>query len=217
MTGQFDLDADLFMRVRRAVGREETRYYLWGVFVEPIDGGGAWLVGTDGHVILVARDESAVAPRPAVIRLTLPEREPLSCNACDGDECALLESERSYDGQRLQMDFGDANQCVASFVGQGSVSPAVARDLDCADRYPKWRRVWGAPIKAPDARATGFRPEMLHRIAGNDVVILSDAPPGVARVVVFAEIPALVGLLMPCTVRNSEGSKLAAALAEAAQ
>lgn len=41
---EYNLDADLFIRVRRAVGAEETRYYLTGVHVESAPGGGALMV-----------------------------------------------------------------------------------------------------------------------------------------------------------------------------
>ena len=51
------VNADLFKLVHAAISKEETRYYLNGVFIEPHPVGGAVLVATDGHRMLVAHDE----------------------------------------------------------------------------------------------------------------------------------------------------------------
>lgn len=55
------VSADLFRRAMAAVSKEETRYYLNGVFVEPCAEGGVLLVATDGHCLLVFHDEHGVA------------------------------------------------------------------------------------------------------------------------------------------------------------
>lgn len=62
--------ANLFRIAYACVSIEETRYYLNGVFVEPHAQGGVTLTTTDGHRMLVVRDESGHADESAIIRLS---------------------------------------------------------------------------------------------------------------------------------------------------
>lgn len=52
-------NADLFRIAYSCVSTEETRYYLNGVHLEPHPCGGAFMVATDGHRLIVVHDESA--------------------------------------------------------------------------------------------------------------------------------------------------------------
>lgn len=53
------VNADLFRRAMCCISKEPTRYYLNGVHIEPHKDGGALLVSTDGHRLIVIRDKDA--------------------------------------------------------------------------------------------------------------------------------------------------------------
>ena len=63
------VNADLFRIVYSAVSSEETRYYLNGVHICANDGGGALMVATDGHRMLVAHDPKGVCAQQCIVHL----------------------------------------------------------------------------------------------------------------------------------------------------
>lgn len=63
------VNANLFRLAYTCVSKEETRYYLNGVFVQPHPVKGAFLVSTDGHRLLCIYDKDAIAPRAEIIQL----------------------------------------------------------------------------------------------------------------------------------------------------
>ena len=63
----FDVNAKLFDIAHRFVSKEETRYYLKGVFIEPVERGVA-LVATDGRRMFIAWDEDGSASEPVILR-----------------------------------------------------------------------------------------------------------------------------------------------------
>jgi len=68
---KFEIDAAKFFHVRQAQSHQTARFNLRGVHVEPRAAGGAFLVATDGRLMLVALDESAIAPAPATVNVDL--------------------------------------------------------------------------------------------------------------------------------------------------
>lgn len=139
---EYNLDADLFMRVRRAVGVEETRYYLTGVCVEPAADGGIIMVATDGRAMLVARDPEGVAPAPAIVRLTMPEFPPPDPSSCREEGCCALMGD-SYVGARLTFDLPDKGPTVAAMMhGARPWKHAIVERVK--GTFPEWRKVWSA-------------------------------------------------------------------------
>lgn len=63
------INANLFRIAYACVSKEETRYYLNGVYVEPHPQGGVTLTTTDGHRLLSLYDENGFADESAIIRL----------------------------------------------------------------------------------------------------------------------------------------------------
>ena len=64
---EMSVDSRIFAAVRHAQAKEETRYYLNGVFVTPMDSGGVLMVATNGHILLKARDKNGFANRSAIL------------------------------------------------------------------------------------------------------------------------------------------------------
>lgn len=219
MAGQFEIDAGLFMRVRRAVGSEETRYYLTGVLIDPIEDGGAWLVATDGRAMLVARDDKAIAPRRAVIELTMPETPAPTHGDCDECNCALMPTD--YDGCLLSFEVAAGKTGLAMIEQRkGWRQAVIVRCLgQPAERaYPTWGKVFTSTKTLEPRRGHetyGLDPALLSRIAGADKVALVDSGKPQAMRVLFDECGPIAGMLMPCDLnRTSESAALAAALSE---
>lgn len=215
MTDHFDIDADLFMRVRRAVNRESVRYYLNGVLIQPIDAGGAWMVATDGHLMIVARDRSAVVPRPAVIDLTLTEAPPPDPG--DGDECDCALMPVDYFNSRLAFDVAPGGRTVVAFKrGDMEWHHGIANDLDCADKFPDWRTAWvtgGVPKEPRKGHvAYGLDHRFLARVCDNESVILTSTGEGMAVAVAVAGQPNIAALIMPTDCTDAGGAELIAGL-----
>jgi len=67
-------DPALFVAAARFTGKEQTRPYLHGVYIEPAAGGGILLTATDGHRLFHGFDPEGTAPAPALI---VPEKAKL--------------------------------------------------------------------------------------------------------------------------------------------
>lgn len=60
-------DPALFCAAALCTGKEQTRPYLHGVYIQPATGGGLLLTATDGHILFHGHDPNGSAPRAAII------------------------------------------------------------------------------------------------------------------------------------------------------
>jgi hypothetical protein len=60
-------DPALFCAANLCTGKEQTRPYLHGVYVQPATGGGILLTATDGHILFHGHDPHGTAERAAII------------------------------------------------------------------------------------------------------------------------------------------------------
>lgn len=204
---EYNLDADLFMRVRRAVGAEDTRYYLTGVYVEPATGGGALMVATDGSAMLVARDPQGFAPAPAIVRLTMPESSTPDPSCSDDGCCALIAD--SYVGVRMAFDLPDEGPAIAAMMRRAHPwKHAIVERVK--GKFPDWRKAWsdGATHVTPRRghQAFGINPDLLARITAGDHIVLRPLHGGPVQQVIFDGIGGMAGVIMPCYLARIEGS-----------
>jgi len=68
----FNVDSKLFEIASRFTSKEEHRYYLRGVYIEPCEAGGVALVSTDGHRLFVAYDEKGEADKARIVHAEKP-------------------------------------------------------------------------------------------------------------------------------------------------
>ena len=104
------VDAKKFAAIYNFVSTEETRYYLNGVYIEPLADGGVLMVGTNGHVLGACVDRTGEADGPWICPVQKrmlatarrrPKRSPLEnpgnihfvgsaayllCNGWEGDD-----------------------------------------------------------------------------------------------------------------------------------
>ncbi len=83
------VSADLFRRAFLARGKDETRHYLMGVYIEPSDAGGAMLSATDGTIAVIVHDPAAYVKGTGIIRLN-----DLMLRACKAKKGDLTGTER---------------------------------------------------------------------------------------------------------------------------
>lgn len=102
----------------------DIRYYLMGVYVEPIPTGGVLIVGTNGHALAVWRDLSGEIERPAILRVGRP-----LLTACAGK------------GKRLQI--ADDRLVVVDTKGL---------ELYAQNKYSNKPGDWAIEAKYPDFR-----------------------------------------------------------------
>lgn len=60
-------DPTLFCAATLCTGKEQTRPYLHGVYIQPATGGGILLTATDGHVLFHGHDPNGTAERAAIV------------------------------------------------------------------------------------------------------------------------------------------------------
>jgi len=175
------IDADLFLRAAAVRAVDSFRDYLEGVRIEPCSAGGALLVATDGHRMVVLRDPDAEVNGAATIRPTAffleacaPERDfdedgdPIPSGnerppifmarriRCDGYRVEIARVTRN--AAEPSPPEGDAiADCFEDPARQiGSIS---GEDVVVAC-FPEWRRV--VPVKPNPAMVAGpINPEKL--------------------------------------------------------
>ncbi|MBN8294958.1 hypothetical protein JI664_23505 [Rhodobacter sp. NTK016B] len=206
----YSVDAELFMHVRRAAGSDDSRYYLQGVFIEPIPEGGAWLVATDGFIMLVARDATAHAPAPALVSLSLLEVQDEFCEC--GDH--ITAAQRDFTRGRLLFEDPGVDISAVTLRNEWAAYRETIGVVECPappEKYPPWRRVWGDPsadgtkqVKiGPETDSYGFDPALLSRLAGARAFRLITETDSGPSVVLFHDKPELVGLIVPKAMKSS--------------
>lgn len=133
------INADLFRIAHICASTEETRYYLQGVFVTPARAGGAHLVATDGHSMLVVYDAYAT---------DIPERGVI----LKADKKALTQMKR---GKRMHKRTLTAELAEGEFLatltdwteGAESKPSTVAGVMltNVEGAFPDWGRVLPIP------------------------------------------------------------------------
>lgn len=63
-----DLSAKYIAALDLCRAHGDVRYYLEGIYIEPIRGGGVYMVATNGHIMLVIRDDEAYANRSFILK-----------------------------------------------------------------------------------------------------------------------------------------------------
>jgi hypothetical protein len=196
---KFNVNADLFRNVARAVSTESTRYYLNGVFIEPHPCGGTYLVATDGHRMIVAYDPQGetdgrhIVPAPRdLLRQTIRKR---ARGISLGDARRIVAT-----GNAVQVRSG--GDIVASFAIEAidgvfpdwsRVVPAMPEHGSASAHNPAY--VSDLMDLAMDLRACGW-PGLLPR--------MMSAGEGSPSVITYGADAPVFALLMP--IRSSEAA-----------
>ena len=200
MSDEFDLDAGLFLHVRRACSAQAVRIYLDAVLIEPHPEGGCMVVATDGHVLLAAHDAQTTAPRAALVKLEMcewPEEDAV-------DEWGDPLEQPSADGARLKFTLDGDAPAVATISQKWCHDwrRGVIEEVCEASKYPDWREAVSGKVAAKAAKAPfnshALNPDILARVvAGRAVRIAPPDHPGAPSRLHFHDRPEMCGLIMP--------------------
>lgn len=157
----FDLSAArVFRGMKIAETFDDARYYLSGVFIEPIKDGGAWIVATDGTIMLVQHDRTAIAKESATLRFLAPQPQPVE------DDDGLIARDWHWCNSRISVPDLAPSQTVAAPVAHKDSAPwlhVLAEKID--GTFPDWRKPLGKNIHIPDSRYK-------DRLGGIDTLLL---------------------------------------------
>ncbi|HEX7072726.1 MAG TPA: hypothetical protein VF226_01690 [Hyphomicrobiaceae bacterium] len=153
------ISADTLAAVAPFICREEVRYYLNGVYVEPHRDGGVIVTATDGHTLATCRDENGSADRdwicsvPPVIRSAAlrggkGKSAPKTVHFIGSAAHVLSEVDDSYD---------------ASTPGPMHLATAYAPAID--GTFPDWRRAAPGVVTHLDGAGFSLNPHYFTRFA----------------------------------------------------
>ena len=131
------VNAELFRLAYGAVSKEETRYYLNGVYVEPHPERGALIVATDGHRMVCIHDPDAACDESAIVQLP-----PYARTMCPSKKSGLGIDKRVLD---VDVKAKTATIYNEKMDGKGVVSKTVAlvtaHGVVIDGTFPDWRKV----------------------------------------------------------------------------
>lgn len=134
---KLNLKSRLVAAICEFKAKNDIRYYLNGIYVEPLPTGGAVIVATNGHAMGVWRDTSATVERPAILRIGKQLRE--ACTETKEGRLALIDD-------RLTVTSELGTEC---YVQPNSVNADSAFGWEIKAKYPDWK------IIVPDECQTG--------------------------------------------------------------
>lgn len=200
------VNAELFRLAYAAVSKEETRYYLNGVRVEPHPEKGAILVSTDGHRMVCVHDPDAQIDEAAIVKLP-----PFALALCAAKKGRGLGVDRAI----LTVDVQAQTATVAHEHSNKEGVTDKSEPLVSAHRviiegtFPDWRRVTPkGPFEAASnvafnskllAELGAFGNKLPDKSYGNAMYLLRQTGPedGGPVVIRWAGIHSVFAVLMP--------------------
>jgi DNA polymerase III sliding clamp (beta) subunit (PCNA family) len=117
------LDAHLVAAVAQFKATTDIRYYLNGVYVEPIPSGGALIIATNGHALCMWKDTDGMVERPVIL--------------CTSKK--LLAACSSKDAKHLQLN--EDRLTVTDKKGLEFFVQPKREKWEIEAKYPDWKRV----------------------------------------------------------------------------
>ena len=178
-----------------------SRYNLQGVHIEPIPGGGAFAVATDGRLMLIQRLRNAIATRAATITFRAPQLPPEY-----DDEEDDINNPICWHDSLIRIEIIQPKKCISVPCHWARDPEAIRMHLLAVEAdgpYPYWRKVIGAAT--PETFATPIRPkgrmispELLAHLAGakRGVKLHHVGHNAASTLVTFEDDPDSLGILM---------------------
>lgn len=140
-TPVIDVAQHLVRLAATCMADHDIRYYLNGIYVEPREAGGVFIVGCDGHRMMVVIDETGSASESAILSMDRATVARLVRPSASGG-AVHIKGRFPLDrvGNRLQTEVfrGKTAMLLTDHMGQVShVRPGVLVD----GNFPDWRRV----------------------------------------------------------------------------
>ena len=180
--------------VQPFLGKEPTRCYLQGFYVEAAPQGGVFIVATDGHRMAVFHDETGTADAPAIIKL-----DKATASRCKSPA-------RDIETARRLLISDDGNATVTYKDEPEAMQPKAVLD---GWSFPNWRRIVPTNI-SEDTAVTSYNPKYLgdftaiakgSRKSGSIIIHNNKAAGGAA--VILTGRQDFIGVLMPVAWRDN--------------
>ena len=133
---KLNISARLVAAICQFKANDDIRYYLNGVYVEPIATGGVLIVGTNGHAMGIWRDLTGEIERPAILRIG--KRLEAACAGSDlkrltilDDRLTVLIAAKNPKGQTVEP--------TEAYVQHKHGTKTGSWEVD--GKYPDWKRV----------------------------------------------------------------------------
>lgn len=203
---KLDISARLVAAICQFKADSDIRYYLNGVYVEPIPTGGVLIVGTNGHAMGIWRDTSGEIERPAILRIG--KRLESECVGSELKRLVITED-------RLAVVMKETNVEVYVQHKDGTKEGS----WEVPGKFPDWRRV--VPAAAGQCLHDSLNAEYVAlarkaiRIGSGDkfsTVALMQAAKGLGIAVVTSNSPDFFGIIMPVHDENTQYPGWVAAL-----
>lgn len=184
------VNANLFRIVSAFVSTDPIRYYLNGVLIQKHPVKGVYLVGSDGHKMIVAHDETGTTTLDDVI-VKLDKPTLSACKSAKGEPSARILKIESDLRASIIMDESDSYPMV------------TCRDSIIVGIYPDWKMV--LPSDHAEQSPSSFNAAHISDFS-KAAKELTDQKTGLIRVVAKGDGPALIlfprsnyafGVLMP--------------------
>lgn len=122
-----------------------SRQILRGVRIEPIAGGGVWMIATNGAVMLIQRDHGGHADHPATLAATAPIFIPDQHD----DEADVYD--HCWSGKNIAIPALEPGKTVAApEIGEDGETGLHVLIERMVGRFPDWRKAIGESPQRPD-------------------------------------------------------------------
>lgn len=138
----FTLNAARMFRAMKIASADQSRHFLKGVRIEPIDSGGVWMIATNGAIMLIQRDSEGHADHAATLAVTAPKVEPIL------HDYGTFEGDYHWRGAEISVAALEPGETVAALSSWqiGLPGPHVLVER-LEDKFPDWRMAIGKPAK----------------------------------------------------------------------
>ena len=190
----FTLSAHRVFRAMRCISEEESRYYLHGFLIEPVEGGGALIIATDGRVMLIQHDKDASGAVPMILKVTKPPFTPWE------DEFGYIHNDEDWTGKRLHIPtYWNSDACAlpVSFKDNAPHDHVLGEKIDA--KFVNWRSALGKPqiTTRYKGHALGLDPHYLNKLAdGNTALRLhGDLQDHTPVLITYGDDPDSIGVI----------------------
>lgn len=152
-----NIRADRARLAASCMAKNDIRYYLGGILVEPRAEGGAYIVGCDGHRLIAVIDESGQCSESVILKLSpdMLRRMPKPRSYRDDEACK----------QRLQMEeFKGRPALVLTDKMTGELPEVVTTDVTIEGMFPDWRKVLPDLSKVKRGTVSAYQSRYLHEV-----------------------------------------------------
>jgi hypothetical protein len=198
------------------MARDDVRYYLNGILVEPYNGG-CLLVATNGHLAAIIESKAARCDQKRILALSTDEFRAaiagrIAPHRMDEDDEDDLPDTFNGDNFEGTLEIADAEARAVMRNSLGNEAFILPGKPFLEGQYPDWRKIV-PPIESlkpgiPSALAGRYlamlnHPVLINRVQQQQVIFWGDDRGANKAVLVrFAGLPALVVLIMPMRNEN---------------